>query len=553
MFNKLKVGTRLGILVALLSIIVMAVGYAGMRGMNFSNGKLKTVYEDRTVALGQLAKIGDAMLRIRHRSVQATLGTSPTEVETELAHAEKHDAAFKKNMADYLGTVLTAEEKTLSDDFTPAWNVYNDKRAAAMALARSGKQNAAAEAMRGIEKDFDVPLDLLTRLRTLQEDVARQEYQDAVRQYDDTTRLNAGLIGGGVLLGVLLSWVLIRSLLRQLGGEPGYAAQIVGEVANGNLAVDIRVRDGDRSSLLYSMKQMVDKLAQVVAEVTNGAQVLAGASEEVSATAQSLSQAASEQAAGVEQTSASVEEMTASIAQNTENAKVTDAMASKAAMEATEGGAAVKETVAAMKQIANKIVIIDDIAYQTNLLALNAAIEAARAGEHGKGFAVVAAEVRKLAERSQVAAQEIGEVAASSVSLAERAGELLNSMVPNIKKTSDLVQEITAASEEQSTGVAQINAAVGQLSSTTQQNAAGSEELASTAEEMSSQAEELQAAIAFFRVAGGAPAQQRAAVQMLRKPAARSGIRKQAAPSGGHASLAHFPDGEPDEAHFTRF
>ena len=72
--------------------------------------------------------------------------------------------------------------------------------------------------------------------------------------------------------------------------------------------------------------------------------------------------------------------MTASIAQNTDNAKVTDSMASKAAGEATEGGDAVRETVSAMKQIAQKIGIIDDIAYQTNLLALNAAIEAARRG-----------------------------------------------------------------------------------------------------------------------------------------------------------------------------
>jgi methyl-accepting chemotaxis protein len=377
MFNKLKVGTRLGILVALLSIIVMAVGYAGMRGMSFSNDKLKTVYEDRTVALGQVAKISDAMLRMRHRSVQASFGATPAEVEADLVALEKNDAAFKKNMADYLGTVLTADEKKMVDEFTPAWNAYNEKRMAAMALAKAGNQKASAEAMRNIEKDFYPPLELLTKLRTLQEEVAKQEYEDAVKQYDATTRMNAGLIGGGLLLGVLLSWALIRSLLRQLGGEPDYAAQIVGEVANGNLALDIRVKDGDRSSLLYSMKQMVDKLSQVVAEVTNGAQVLAGASEEVSATAQSLSQAASEQAAGVEQTSASVEEMTASIAQNTENAKVTDAMASKAAIEATEGGAAVKETVAAMKQIANKIVIIDDIAYQTNLLALTAAIDGA--------------------------------------------------------------------------------------------------------------------------------------------------------------------------------
>ncbi len=179
---------------------------------------------------------------------------------------------------------------------------------------------------------------------------------------------------------------------------------------------------------------------------------------------------------------------------------MTDDIATGAAKEARMGGDAVTQTVQAMKNIADKIGIIDDIAYQTNMLALNAAIEAARAGEHGKGFAVVAAEVRKLAERSQVAAQEIGALASSSVQVAEQAGSALTALVPAIGKTSDLVQEINAASNEQAAGIDQINLAVGQLNQVTQQNASASEELAATAEEMSGQAEQLQQLMATFRL-----------------------------------------------------
>jgi methyl-accepting chemotaxis protein len=196
--------------------------------------------------------------------------------------------------------------------------------------------------------------------------------------------------------------------------------------------------------------------------------------------------------------------MTASITQNTENAKVTDNMATRSSVEAEQGGAAVKDTVDAMKSIAGKIGIIDDIAYQTNLLALNAAIEAARAGEHGKGFAVVAAEVRKLAERSQVAAQEIGQLATTSVNTAEKAGRVLGEMVPTIRKTSDLVQEIAATSQAQLGGVGQINSAMGQLNKATQQNASASEELAATAEEMGGQAAQLQDLMEFFKVGADA-------------------------------------------------
>lgn len=261
---------------------------------------------------------------------------------------------------------------------------------------------------------------------------------------------------------------------------------------------------GDFDALKQAINNTIAKLADTVSQINVAADALNNAAGQVSATAQSLSQSSSEQAASVEETTASMEQMTASIDQNSENAKVTDGMATSTARQAEQGGNAVKETVGAMKQIADKIGIIDDIAYQTNLLALNAAIEAARAGEHGKGFAVVAAEVRKLAERSQVAAQEISQVASSSVKLAEQAGQLLNEIVPAIRKTSDLVQEISASSQEQSQGVGQINGAMGQLNTATQQNASASEELAATAEEMGGQAGQLQELMSFFVVETGA-------------------------------------------------
>jgi methyl-accepting chemotaxis protein len=281
-------------------------------------------------------------------------------------------------------------------------------------------------------------------------------------------------------------------------------------IAGGDLTVTVQERSAE-DKLMQALVKMVKGLMDVVANIREASDQVAGGSQEMSATAEQISQGATEQAASAEEASSSMEEMTSTIKQNSDNAQQTEKIALKSADDAMASGRAVSDTVAAMREIAGKISIIEEIARQTNLLALNAAIEAARAGEHGKGFAVVASEVRKLAERSQTAAGEISKLSASSVQVAEEAGELLSRLVPDIKKTADLVQEITAASAEQNTGAEQVNKAIQQLDQVIQQNAGAAEQMSSMAEELSGQAEQLQTSIAFFKMRFDAAAEQKSA------------------------------------------
>ena len=605
MFGNLKVGTRLALGFGSVVVLLLVISVTSVLRLASINAATTVIMEDR---YPKVVLVNDILQRtIDNGRQMRSMVLATSEVE-----AEQYKQKIAANRVVNNESLSKLEAEVHSDKGRVIVKDIADKRAALgqlydpfYVLVKADKTKAAEMLHTQIIPANSAQEQALRDLVKFQGEQMEEARVEANAVYGETRTLVIALAVGATLLAIGIGLLITRNLLKVLGGEPGYAADVMRKVAVGDFTVDVAVRANDTSSLLHTTRQMVQsagdsvndvvrvmgamatgdltqtitksytgsfaemkdyvnetvaKLSLVVTEVNGGAEALAGASEEVSATAQSLSQAASEQAAGVEETSASMEQMTASISQNTENAKVTDGMATKAASEASEGGEAVRATVVAMKQIAQKIGIIDDIAYQTNLLALNAAIEAARAGEHGKGFAVVAAEVRKLAERSQVAAEEIANVASSSVELAEKAGRLLDTIVPNIRKTSDLVQEITAASEEQSSGVGQINAAIVQLSQTTQQNASSSEELAATAEEMSSQAEQLQQAMSFFKLAGVAGVAHVRAANVSIATARKSAARGKPAPSRSGASSsirltkAIASDGaDVDEADFARF
>ncbi|MES2674764.1 MAG: methyl-accepting chemotaxis protein [Pseudomonadota bacterium] len=400
---------------------------------------------------------------------------------------------YSVTLANDKDTQMFAEEQKLYKD-------YIEKISAILELARANKIDDALKLHEAAIPIATAATSAINEHVVYNVKMGNEGQDLAIATKASAMRLSIIIASITMLALGTIGFLIARNLLNQLGGEPGYAAEIVNRIATGDLNVNVATKPGDKTSMLAAIKEMTQRLTEVIGEVRGSADALASASEQVNATAQSLAKGASIQAASVEETSASMEQMSASIMQNNENASVTDGMAQKSARDAVNGGEAVSATVMAMQKIAERIGVIDDIAYQTNLLALNAAIEAGRAGEHGRGFAVVASEVRKLAERSQVASQEIGQLATESVKRAERAGILLEDIVPSIRKTADLVQEIAAASSEQTAGVNQINAAINQVNQTMQQNAAASEQLSSTSEEMSGQAMRLQEAIGYFKL-----------------------------------------------------
>jgi methyl-accepting chemotaxis protein len=306
----------------------------------------------------------------------------------------------------------------------------------------------------------------------------------------------------------------LRSVLRQLGGDPAMAAGVVAQVAQGHL--DVRISTAPAGSLLADLGQMVASLRQTVARVHQSTDSVDHAVSEIAAGNSDLSSRTEQTASSLQQTASAMEQLTGTVVQTAEAARTASQLASSAAEVAQRGGTVVAEVVATMDEInrasermSDIIGAIDGISFQTNILALNAAVEAARAGEQGRGFAVVASEVRSLAGRSAEAAKEIKQLITASMEkagngarLVGNAGQTMQELVASVNRVTDIVGEISTATQEQSQGLGSINQAVAGLEEMTQRNAALVEESAAAAMSLREQSKLLSGAVSRFRCTG---------------------------------------------------
>ena len=494
--KNIKISTKLYALVLLTSLVILTIGFYGLNNMDTINDTLETVYKDRVVPLKQLKVVSemyavdivDATHKMRNGNISFKEGRKDVKKAKETIDA---------NWKIYLDSNLDTEEKKVANEISEL--MKNAEESITQLESIIDKEDTAALS-RFVVKELYPLIDPITakidHLMDLQLAIAGQENDKAEKIYEQAKLHCYTLIflGIGIALGISI-WI-VKNIHKAIKN----ASTVVSKLAEGDLTVEITETGKDEMGyLLADLKKMTAKFKNIITYVNVASDNIVAASQELSSCSQQMSEGATEQAAATEEVSSSMEEMVANVQHNTDNAQQTGKIALKASEDALEGSVAVNQAGVSMKSIANKITIISDIARQTNILALNAAVEAARAGEQGRGFAVVAAEVRKLAEKSQLAAIEINELSQSSVSIAERSGKLLEQIVPNIQHTAKLVGEISASSLEQNLGAGQINNALQQLNQVTQQNAATSEEMAASAEELSTQADQLKEIISFFK------------------------------------------------------
>ena len=514
MLKDTKISRRLIFLLTALLALSVVIGTVGLYASSRSNSALKSVYDDRLMAIVQLTSI--ARGNTRNRVAIASGLIQPEHMSVFLKVIEEDSANNTKQWDAYMATYLTEEEKGLAAKFNEANVRFNEESVKpAVAAMQASNMDALRQIQTGPMRSLFLAMTKsLDALIELQEREAKKLYDESESTFQTMRMVSIALILAGSASGILLGVSIIRGISRSVEEMRGVMVKMS---ADGDLNARVRVYGNDEIGQAASaFNGLIEGFAGIIRQVSSSAGTVSSTAANLAASSSQISQGSQAQSEAAASTAAAVEEITVSISSVAGNTDDVRKLSEKSLQQTRLGNQNVTSMIGEIERVQNAVKLIadsvaefvdstraiagmtqqvKDIADQTNLLALNAAIEAARAGEQGRGFAVVADEVRKLAEKSAQSANEIDRVTNSLNQKSTDVEATVQQGLRSLQSTQEQVERVSSVLTEAGVLVEQSSAGVNDIASSVGEQSVATSEIARNVEKIAQMSEENHAAL----------------------------------------------------------
>jgi len=538
-FRNLNVSHKLGLGFGVVLLLMAGLGTFSLRQLSKVNNATVELATSWMPSVEALAKIRFDTTTLKRRELNLLLADRK-DIESCKQQIQVLRNALGADYKHYEPLISSDQERKLYDDYRADMLKVESAQTQVIKSAEKGKHKEAIKLSQGDGRvAIDAALEKLGEEIKLNVDGGEEAARSAAVAYASSRYWVIGMIVAAVALGI----VLLVSITKSIANPVRKTMAVLQSLAARDLTTALDIDSTDELGVMaVALNRTIEVLRGTLATITQSAEQLASASEEISAGAGQTAESSRTQSDQTLQVATAMQEMSSTVLQISDNSQKASDASRNAAEAARNGGKVVEETLVTMRGIADStskvastvtelgkgsekigkiISVIDDIADQTNLLALNAAIEAARAGEQGRGFAVVADEVRKLAERTTKATKEIADMIKSiqretqnavqameqeikevqvGVEKTTASGAALHEIIKMSEDVGDMIATIATAATEQSATTEQINSNVSQISGSTQESSAAAAQTSKACSDLSSLAFDLQHLVKQFKL-----------------------------------------------------